>query len=130
MDIDWFVICVFDPDGLGQEFAYTDGLRRHGAPELHLWARPPDGPDPGADWAWSHRDMTLLLNDAAQRQLAGTLELGDTWTMRVDHGFATVEFRVTDGGWAPDLDTFQLPDGIPVRALRWSLQRTTSAVDH
>ena len=57
MEIDWFIYCVFDPDGLGQDFAYTDGLWRHGLPELHIWARPPDGPDPGADWSWSDRDM-------------------------------------------------------------------------
>ena len=93
MEIDWFIYCVFDPDGLGQDFAYTDGLWRHGSPELHIWARPPDGPDPGADWSWSDRDMMRLLNDAGLRQLSGELELGDTWTIQVDHGLATVEFN-------------------------------------
>ena len=125
MEIDWFIYCVFDPDGLGQDFAYTDGLWRHGSPELHMWARPPDGADPGADWSWSDRDMMRLLNDAGLRQLSGELELGDTWTIQVDHGLATVEFKLTDGGLAPDLDTFQLDDGTPVRAVRWSLDRFT-----
>ena len=90
-----------DPDGLGQDFAYTDGLWRHGSPEFHIWARPPDGPDPGADWSWSDRDMMRLLNDAGLRQLSGVLELGDTWTIQVDHGLATVRVPVTDGGLAP-----------------------------
>ena len=130
MDIDWFIYCVFDPDGLGQDFAYTDGLWRHGSPELHIWARPPDGADPGADWCWSDRDMMSLLNDAGRRQLSGELDLGDTWTMQVDAGLPTVEFNVTDGGVAPDLDTFQLDDGTPVRALRWSLHRLTPARGH
>jgi hypothetical protein len=129
MDIDWFIYCVFDPDGLGQDFAYTDGLWRHGSPELHIWARPPDGADPGADWCWSDRDMMFLLNRAGQQQLSGALDLGDTWAMQVGGGLTTVEFSVTDGGVAPDLDTFQLDDGTPVRALRWSLHRVSPALD-
>jgi hypothetical protein len=48
--------------------------------------------------------------------------------MQVDAGLTTVEFSVTDGGLAPDLDTFQLDDGTPVRALRWSLHRVSPAL--
>jgi hypothetical protein len=126
MEIDWFIYCVFDPDGLGQDFAYTNGLWSHGSPELHVWARPPDGDDPGADWAWSDRDMMGLLNQAGLRQLSGDLDIGDTWTMHVDHGLTRVEFALADGGLAPDLDTYQLDDGTPVRTLRWSLHRSVS----
>ncbi len=35
-----------------------------GLPELHLWARPSLGDDPGADWMFSPRDCFVILNDA------------------------------------------------------------------
>ena len=47
---DWMVQSVFDPDGEGHDFAYTIGLFESGLPELHLWARPSLGEDPGEDW--------------------------------------------------------------------------------
>ncbi len=46
----WTVQNVFDPDSIGGDFAYTVGLALRGLSELHLWARPTDGTDPGADW--------------------------------------------------------------------------------
>ncbi|GAA2147213.1 hypothetical protein GCM10009844_24220 [Nocardioides koreensis] len=49
----WQVQAVFDPDGEGGDFAYTIGLRERGLPELHLWARPTLGEDPGHDWGRS-----------------------------------------------------------------------------
>lgn len=43
----WLVQEVFDPDVTGQDFSYTIGLHDHGLPELHMWASPTDGDDPG-----------------------------------------------------------------------------------
>ena len=50
---DWQVTAVFDPEGGGRDFAYSVGLTDRGLPELHLWARPSLGDDPGADWKLS-----------------------------------------------------------------------------
>src|SRR5512145_1938854 len=52
----WKVQGVFDPQGGGADFSYTIGLWSRGSPELHLWARPSLGDDPGHDWAFSMRD--------------------------------------------------------------------------
>ena len=55
----WEVQIVFDPDGTGADFAYTIGLHTRGLPELHIWARPSLGDDPGADWMLSTRDRGI-----------------------------------------------------------------------
>ena len=62
---DWQVTAVFDPDGKGKDFAYTVGLFERELPELHLWARPSLGDDPGADWKFSPRDCCGILNELA-----------------------------------------------------------------
>ena len=61
----WTVQGVFDPDVKGQNFSYTIGLHDRGLPELHLWASPTDGDDPGEDWAFSHHDRCQILNELA-----------------------------------------------------------------
>ena len=49
--IPWRVVAVFDPNGGGGDFAYTVGLFNVGLPEVHVWARPTDGTDPGEDFS-------------------------------------------------------------------------------
>jgi len=61
----WQVQVVFDPDGTGADFAYTTGLHTRGLPELHIWARPSIGEDPGADWMLSTQDRGEVLNELA-----------------------------------------------------------------
>jgi hypothetical protein len=72
----WQVQSVFDPDGEGGDFAYTIGLHDRGFPELHVWARPTLGEDPGLDWMFSVRDRGVLLNEFAALMLTGGLEVG------------------------------------------------------
>ncbi|CAN5584486.1 hypothetical protein BH23ACT3_BH23ACT3_18980 [soil metagenome] len=128
---DWVVYAVaaddIDVEGCGpgptQGFAYTSGLVAHGLPELHLWGRPPDGHDPGADWRWSQHDMGRLLNDAARQLIAGSLTVGDRWSDTYDGGCTTVRFELVHGGAAPALETLLLEPTTPLLALRWSLER-------
>jgi hypothetical protein len=121
-DIFWQVTAVFDPDGTGQDFAYTVGLGDRGLPELHMWARPTHGDDVGADFKLSHTDMGHLLNQFAAEWVAGDLQVGDTRTIEVDAGATTLTF--TAGAPVPkrELEAFM---GVADTAtpLRWSLSR-------
>lgn len=51
----WKVHAIFDTKGQGGDFAYTVGLHERGLPELHMWARPSEGLDPGEDWIFNHQ---------------------------------------------------------------------------
>ena len=120
---DWEVMAVFDPDGTGGDFAYTVGLAERGLPELHVWARPPDGEDPGEDWKFSARDCGHLLNACAERLIDGRLAVGDSWGQPYDGGLVRVDFTI--GAPAGRLDVEALttrPDAV-VLPVRWSLHR-------
>ncbi len=41
----WRIVKMFDPEGHGQDFAYTQGLASRAGCELHLWARSTLGQD-------------------------------------------------------------------------------------
>lgn len=120
----WQVICVVDPDGGGSDFGYTVGLTTHGLPELHLWARPTDGHDPGADWSFDPAERGLLLNRFAEEALAGQVRPGHQIQETFDAGTAAVKFLFGDP-CAPDtLDAFEVPPGATVIPIRWSLERS------
>lgn len=122
---DWQVTAVFDPAGTGGDFAYTVGLWPR-VPELHLWARPTDGTDPGADFKLTPQDCTLILNDMARRALAGDLAAGSVHTSDADGGFTTLRFTVADPAPARSLEAFGAHDA-PVCTLRWEVQRPVVA---
>lgn len=124
-DIDWTVINVFDPDQPGTEFAYTVGAEPHVGAELHMWARPPEGDDPGDDWSWSHHDMAWVLNTTVIALSDGERHVGDIWHMTLDGGYTTVHFELRDGNSAPHGDTHRLRPGCPLIEIRWSLERQT-----
>src|SRR4051794_34220461 len=90
----WKVNAVFDPDGTGSDFSYTVGLASAGVPELHMWARPTLGEDPGLDWKFSQRDTCVILNHLAWRLLDGRLAVGDTWVETYDEGLVEAHFSV------------------------------------
>lgn len=119
----WTVQVVFDPDGTGHDFAYTMGLHDRGLPELHLYARPSLGSDPGADWKFSTRDCCSILNEFAAMLVRGTLEVGSTVTQEYDGGLAVVEFRVDPPGDKDELEAYGTHPEAPVLPLRWSLTR-------
>jgi hypothetical protein len=119
----WTVMAVFDPDGSGGDFAYTIGVAELGAGELHLWARPTDGDDPGWDWKLSQQDMGLLLNRCARQHVAGELGVGDSFSIPFDGGAATGHFEVGDPVPAIKLDAYCAGDATPVMPLRWRLER-------
>lgn len=119
----WQVQGVFDPDGTGKDFAYTIGLHTRGLPELHIWARPSLGEDPGEDWIFSLRDRTSVLNELAGRLVEGTLGVGSELTEEYDDGLARVVFRVDPPGDKHELEAFGVPDGVDVLPVRWSLHR-------
>lgn len=118
----WRVTAVFDPDGGGSDFAYTVGLADRGHPELHLWARPSVGDDPGHDWQFSPDDCTIVLNDVARRLIDGKLRVGDSWEREYDEGLVTVRFSLHDPVDADDLDAWGAR-GAPVLPIRWELRR-------
>lgn len=118
----WQVMTIFDPDGTGGDFAYTVGLATKGVPELHMWARPSLGDDPGDDWKFSLRDTGLILNELSWRLLDGELSVGDTWEEIYDAGLVTVRFRLDPAEPAEALEAFQAGD-VPVLPVRWSLHR-------
>ena len=94
----WEVQIVFDPDGTGADFAYTIGLHTRGLPELHIWARPSLGDDPGADWMLSTRDRGSVLNELAGLMVDGRLGVGSEVTHEYDGGHTRVTYRVDPPG--------------------------------
>ncbi|MCH1868143.1 hypothetical protein [Nocardioides sp. CFH 31398] len=104
-------------------FAYTIGLHDRGSPELHLWARPTEGDDPGADWSFSAQDMAQTLNELAELVLAGRLSAGSTHTESYDAGDATVTFRLGEAVEREQVDAFGADPAAVVLPVRWSLHR-------
>ena len=119
----WQVIGVFDPDGKGGDFAYTVGLASRGLPELHLWARPSEGHDPGHDWSFNPRERAMLLNQFAQAFLDGQITVGDEVVDEFDGGAATCTFRLDPPVAREELEAFQADPDARVVAIRWSLTR-------
>ena len=120
---DWQVTAVFDPDGEGQDFAYTVGLFERELPELHLWARPSLGDDPGADWKFSPQDCCRILNELAWQLIDGELNVGDSWERPYDDGLVTCRFRLDPPGDRDELEAFGIAPGALVLPVRWSLHR-------
>jgi hypothetical protein len=120
---DWEVTAVFDPHGDGQDFAYTVGLSDRGLPELHLWARPSLGEDPGADWMFSPHDCVHILNELAWRLIDGDVAIGDDWERPFDDGHVTCRFRLDPPGDREELQAFGTPHDADVLPVRWSLHR-------
>ena len=120
---DWQVTAVFDPDGAGKDFAYTVGLFERELPELHLWARPSLGDDPGADWKFSPRDCCGILNELAWQLIDRELAIGDTWERAYDDGMVTARFRLDPPGDRDELEAFGIAPGASVLPVRWSLHR-------
>ncbi len=120
---DWQVTAVFDPDGEGQDFAYTVGLFERELPELHLWARPSLGDDPGADWKFSPQDCCRILNELAWQLIDGELNVGDSWEHPYDDGLVTCRFRLDPPGDRDELEAFGIAPGALVLPVRWSLHR-------
>lgn len=118
----WTVTAVFDPDGTGSDFGYTEGLAGAGLPELHIWARPSLGEDPGHDWKFSGRDTCRILNRLAWRLIDGRLAVGDTWTETYDEGLVEARFVVHEPVPASEVDAFGAGDG-PVLPIKWELCR-------
>jgi len=119
----WQVQSVFDPDGGGADFAYTIGLHTKGLPELHVWARPSLGEDPGDDWMLSNSDRCRLLNELAQSLVDGQLSIGSTVEQEYDDGVVRATFRVDPPGDKELLEAFGVPDGVDVLPVLWSLRR-------
>lgn len=119
----WTVQPVYDPDGGGADFAYTIGLAHRGFPELHIWARPSLGDDPGHDWKLSVRDCCGVLHELAALLVTGDLEVGSTVRREYDGGLAVVEYRVDPPGDREQLEAYGAPDGADVLPVRWSLSR-------
>jgi hypothetical protein len=126
----WQVQVVFDPDGTGAEFAYTIGLHTRGLPELHIWARPSIGEDPGADWMLSTQDRGEVLNELAGLMVAGRLGVGSEVTHEYDGGHARVTYRVDPAGDREELEAFGVPEGVDVLPVRWSLHRAPEGPVH
>lgn len=111
-----------DPD-TASDFAYTVGLATRGLPELHLTARPTHGDDPGADWALSAADCTVLLNGVARRLVAGALQPGDRWREDFDGGLVHAELEVGGPVDPRSVKAYGAGPGAVVLPLRWSLHR-------
>ena len=116
------VTAVFDPDGTGSDFSYTAGLARDGLPELHMWARPDLGDDPGLDWKFSQRDTCWILNRLAWRLLDGRLAVGDAWMETYDEGLVEAHFSVHEPVAAEELDALGAGNA-PVLPIKWELRR-------
>ena len=119
----WTVMAVFDPDGNGSDFAYTVGLKEFGSPELHLWARPTDGFDPGYDFVLSARDMCGILNRCASQKLGGELGVGTRFSLDFDDGMAKGHFVAAGVVPAADVEAYLAGDDTDVISIRWSLER-------
>ncbi len=118
----WEVTTVYDPQGGGSDFSYTVGLARDGLPEVHLWARPTLGEDPGADWMLSPCDTTRLAHRLAWRLIDGRLAVGDTWEEEYDAGFVRARFEVHPAVPGVEVDALGAGQG-PVLPVRWELLR-------
>lgn len=119
----WKVQVVFDPDGGGADFAYTIGLHDRGLPELHVWARPDRGEDPGADWMLSTQDRCRLLNQLAARLVHGDLGVGSELSEKVDGGHTTIVMVVSPPGEPERLEALGVHPDATVLPVRWSLHR-------
>lgn len=119
----WKVQIVFDPDGNGQDFAYTIGLFDHGLPELHMYARPSLGEDPGADWKFSSRDCCGVMNELASMLVRGSLDVGSSVRREYDGGLAVVEYQVDPAEDKNALQAYGVHPGALVLPVRWSLTR-------
>lgn len=119
----WEVIAVWDPDEGGADFAYTVGLSRAGLPELHVWARPDHGDDPGADFVLSQRDLGHLLNRWASELLDGRLAPGAERHLGLDDGASRARFVVGAPVRADSVDAHHLEPDDVVLPVRWSLER-------
>jgi hypothetical protein len=119
----WQVQIVFDPDGTGADFAYTIGLHTRGLPELHIWARPSLGEDPGSDWMLSTNDRGSVLNEFAGLMVAGRLVVGSEVTHEYDGGHTRVTYSVDPPGDREELEALGVPEGVEVLPVRWSLHR-------
>jgi hypothetical protein len=123
VEVDWLVQRVVDPAGGGADFAHTLGLARLGLPELHVWARPTLGDDPGADWMLTGADQQTLLNRAAARLVRERLGPGTEWVEHYDGDLTRARFRVGRPVPARTLDAYRLDGEQPVLPLRFSLHR-------
>ncbi|MDO9456601.1 hypothetical protein, partial [Nocardioides sp.] len=119
----WTVQSVYDPDGGGKDFAYTVGLDDIGHPELHLWARPGLGDDPGDDWMFSPADRCHILNELAFQLVDGSITVGSEIVRHYDDGDATVRFTIGRPGDVHELEAFGVAPGALVLPVRWSLSR-------
>ncbi len=122
-DPPWKVQAVFDPDGLGGDFAYTIGLSGLGVPELHAYARPSLGDDPGPDWKFSCKDLCRLLNELGAKLVRGELTVGSTLDREYDGGLVRVRFQLDPPGDREELEAFGAPPHAEVLPVRWSLHR-------
>src|SRR3954468_13732227 len=94
----WQVQGVFDPDGQEPDFRYTIGLAERGLPELHIWAQPDRGDDPGADWRLSMHDRCHLLNELAGLVLQGRIDVAAEVVHRYHAGQTTLRFLIGEPG--------------------------------
>lgn len=117
-----FVQSVFDSDGDGGDYAYTIGLQERGLPELHIWARPTEGEDPGLDWMLSNHDRHALLMQLAEDLVAGRATVGSERTDIYDDGLATVTYRLDPPVDADEVEAFGARPA-PVIPVRWRLDR-------
>lgn len=128
--VDWRLIGVFDHEGLGRDFCYTNGIfEGHALPELHLWARPTHGEDPGDGFSLSQGDMGGILNMIAERYVNRELTVGDTFTHLVDAGDTTLTFELGAPVDRDDVEAYQTNPSALVVPVRWSLQRVPEGVD-
>ena len=119
----WTIQGVFDPDETGQDFSYTIGLHDLGLPELHLWASPTDGHDPGDGWAFSPRDRSQILNDLAFSLVDGRVAPGSRWVERFDGGHVSVAFEIQPPGDRNALEAWGIVPGARILPVTWSLDR-------
>jgi hypothetical protein len=119
----WQVQGVFDPDGQEPDFSYTIGLHDRGLPELHLWAQPDEGEDPGADWVLNTSDRGHLLNELARLAVRGRLGVGAELERRYDAGRTTLRFRVGPPADREVLEAYGIAPDASVLPVHWSLHR-------
>lgn len=124
----WRVQVVLDDKGLGGDFAYTIGLAELGYPELHLYARPSLGDDPGADWRLDTNDCGHLLNELGAMMVRGELGVGSHLERRYDDGLARVVLQVDSPEDPALLKALGIDAAAEVLPVRWSLHRCPEAV--